>query len=367
LIANYATSYIPPATNAFDMNNELVKPVTGLGYDGGLRFHLFGDRLTFNTSYFFNRENFQRTTPPVTTAINNLLSRNVATDPSTDGRNTLGLPAIFGTDYQSLKTSGVELEIVGKITRGWRLMFNLGTASVFTFNRWPQSKPFVDQNADFYRQVLVDAGGRLDTSQHPNGAPGLAVINSAVIAAIPAEQTNAVLDYNNIWANYSLVTGDLPVAGVNRRTVNVFSDYTIQTGTFKGLRVGVGARDRGSIYIMSRSADTIVNPANPTAAIDDPAVSQTTPVYAKYPIIMNGTLGYTVRLKGWGRLDGKELVCQLAIQNLMDTRRPVYSGTQGSVRPPDGDYSKPNRIAVPSRVYELTEPRSLMLTTTLRL
>lgn len=82
---------------------------------------------------------------------------------------------------------------------------------------------------------------------------------------------------------------------------------------------------------------------------------------------MNGTLGYTVRLKGWGRLDGKELVCQLAIQNLMDTRRPVYSGTQGSVRPPDGDYSKPNRIAVPSRVYELTEPRSLMLTTTLRL
>jgi len=191
---------------------------------------------------------------------------------------------------------------------------------------WPQSRPFVDQNADFYRQVLVDAGGRLDTSQHPNGAPGLALINSAVTAAIPTERTNAVLAYNSIWANDALVTGDLPLAGVNRRTVNVFSDYTIQTGTFKGLRVGVGARDRGSIYIRSRSADPIVNPANPTAAIDDPAVSQTTPVYAKYPIIMNGTLGYTVRSEGWGRLDGKELVCQLAIQNLMDPRRPVYSG-----------------------------------------
>ena len=370
LIGNYATSYLPPATNAFDMNNQLVKPVTGLGYDGGLRFNLFNERLTVNTTYFYNRENFQRTGSPVTTAINNLLSRNVATDPSTDGRNAIGLPAIFGTDYQSLETSGVELEIVGKITRGWRVMFNLGTARVFNFNRWPQTKPFVEENANFYRQVLEDAGGRIDATQPLAGAPGRAVVNTAITAAIPAEQTNAVADYNSLWANYALVANDLPVAGVNRRTMNVFTDYTVQEGRFKGLRLGLGARDRGSIYIMSRSADTIVDPANPTRAIDDPTVDQTTPVYAKNPIIATGTLGYTMRLKG-GRflklLQGKEVSFQLVINNLMDTRKPVYSGTQGSVRPPNGDFSNPSRIAIPSRVYELTEPRSFLFTTTLKL
>jgi hypothetical protein len=37
------------------------------------------------------------------------------------------------------------------------------------------------------------------------------------------------------------------------------------------------------------------------------------------------------------------------------------------VRPPNGDFTNPSRIAIPSRVYELTEPRSFLFTTTLRL
>ncbi|MCX6942207.1 MAG: hypothetical protein NTX09_16015 [Verrucomicrobia bacterium] len=367
LIANYATSYIPPATNAFDLRNELVEPLRGRGYDGGLRFHLFQDRLTFNTSYFYNREKFQRVASPVTASVNSLLARNTATDPSTDGRNSLGIPDIFGTDYQSAETSGFELEVVGKIARGWRVMFNLGTAKVYTFDRYPQTKGFIEENLDFYRQVLEEAGGRLDTTQRPAGAPGLAVANAAITPAVPAERTNAVLDYNNIWANYALVTGDLPVAGNKRMTVNLFSDYTIQSGRLKGLRIGVGARDPGRVYIMSRSADTIIDPNNPALAIDDPKVDQTTPVYYRQPIIMTGSLGYTMRMKGWGPIDGREVSFNLVIRNLLDTSRPTYSGTQGSLRQPDGDYSKPNRVATPTRVYGLTEPRTFLFTTTLRL
>ena len=367
LVGNYATSYLPPATNAFDMNNELVKPLDGIGYDGGVRFHLFDERMTINTSYYFNRENFQRTASPVTAAINNLLTRNAANDPSADGRNNIGIPAIFGSDYQSVKTSGVEIELVGKITRGWRVMANLGAARVYSFNRWPQTKGFVDSNADFYKQVLEDAGGRLDTSQRPNGAPGLATVNPAITAAIPSEQTNAVLDYNNIWANYALVLGDKPVAGARRTTINAFSDYTVQTGRLKGLRLGLGARARGNVYIMSRSADTIVNPANPVVAIDDPSVDQTTPVYFKNPVLVAATLGYSIRLKGSHRFEGKELSFNLSVQNLLDSAQPTFSGTQGTARPPNGDFSKPNRVATPARVSELTEPRSIMFTTTLRL
>ncbi len=367
VIGNYATSYIPPATNAFDMRNELVEPLNGKGYDGGLRFRFFNDRVTVNTTYFYNREDFQRVASPVTTSINALLARNTATDPSANGRNSLGIPDIFGTDYQSLETDGYEVEIVGRITRGLRLMFNLGTARVFTFNRYPQTKGFVNENAAFYRKVLEEAGGRLDTTRASGDITGVAVVNTAVTATVPGEQTNAVLDYNNIWANYSLVASDLPVAGNKRTTINVFTDYTIQSGRLKGLRLGVGVRDPGRDYMMSHSADTIIDPANPTRAIDDPKVDQTTPLYYRLPINVTGTLGYTMRLKGWGRLDGKEMSFNLVIKNLLDERRPVMTGTAGSLRQPQADFSKPDRVATPARVYGLTEPRSFLFTTTLRL
>ena len=365
--ANYATSYSPPATGAFDLRNELVEPLRGKGYDGGLRFNFFQERLTFNTNYFYNRENFQRVASPVTSSINSLLGRNTATDPSATGRNSLGLPDIFGTDYQSLETYGSEIEVVGRISRGWRVMVNFGTAKVFTFNRYQQTKGFVLENANFYRQVLEEAGGRLDTTRASGDIPGVAVVNPAVTAAIPSQQAGAVLDYNNIWANYALAAGDQPVAGNSRMTVNAFSDYTIQTGRLKGLRLGLGVRAPGRDYMMSRAGDTIVDPANPTRAIDDPSVDQTTPVYYRLPITATATLAYTMRVKGWGRLDGKEMSFNLVIKNLLDERRPVITGTQGSLRPPGGDFSKPNRVATPTRVYGLTEPRSFLFTTTLKL
>ena len=367
-VANYGTSYVPPPTNAFTLNNELVVPLTGRGYDGGLRFRFFDDRLTVNANYFYNREDHQRVDPAVKTSINALMSRNAASDSSLDGRNVQGLPDIFGTDYQSVKTSGVELEVVGRIARGWRLMFNLGTAKVFTFNRWPQAKTLVPENADRYRQVLEDAGGRLDTAQHPNGAPGLAVVNSTVTAAIGSEQTGAVNDYNNIWANYALILNDRPILGQDRMSVNMFSDYTVQSGKLKGLRVGLGGQFAGNYYVGSRNADTIVDPANPTRAIDDPAVSEATPIYSRRPWIFTATLGYSVRLKGgWKRLEGKELSFQMVIRNLLNNQSIVYNGLDVIARPPNGDFTKPNRVSITPRNYIYTEPTSILFTTTLKL
>ncbi|HRE81237.1 MAG TPA: hypothetical protein PLN52_09330 [Opitutaceae bacterium] len=368
VVGNYATSYVPPPTNAFTLYNELVEPLTGVGYDGGLRFRFFQDRLTFNTSYFYNQEDHQRIAPPTTASINNLLSRNAATDPSPDGRNIQGLPDIFGTDYQSAKTSGVEFEIVGKITRGWRVMFNLGTAEVFTYNRYPMAKTFVPENADFYRQVLEDAGGRLDTTQRPNGAPGLAVINPNVTAAIASEQSNAVIDYNNIWANYATVQSTGQAQGNNRVTINTYSDYTIQTGRLKGLRFGLGLQVRGRDYVGSRSADTIVDPNNPLRAIDDPTVGQEDAIYAKRPPIVTATFGYSLRLKnGWRVLQNKEMTFQLTIRNLLNDQSVVYNGYDVIGRPPNGDFTQPNRISVTPRNSVYTEPISFLFTTSLKL
>ena len=367
LVANYSTSYIPPPTNAFTLDNELAEPLTGMGYDGGVRLNLFEGRLTVNTNYFFNREDHQRVASPATASINGLLSRNAANDPSIDGRNTQGIPDIFGTDYQSAKTTGVELEIVGSITKGWRVMFNLGTSKVFAYNRYPLSKVMVPENTAAYRQVLEDAGGRLDTAQHPNGAPGLASVNPGVTAALASEQTNAVIDYNNIWANYALVQGDVPTMGQNRTAINMFSDYTVQTGRFKGLRLGLGAQYAGLYFVGTRSGDSIVNPANPATAIDDPNVDQTNRVNARRPVIVQATLGYSVRLKGGKRWDGKELSFRLLVKNLLNNQMIIYDDANVALRPPNGDYSKPNRVAVLGFSNLYTEPVSFVFTTTLKL
>ncbi|MEY2879205.1 MAG: hypothetical protein RLZZ15_1585, partial [Verrucomicrobiota bacterium] len=364
LVANYSTAYIPPPTNQFTLDNDLAVAQQGYGYDGGLRFNFFGGRLTVNTNYFFNQEDHQRVASPATASINGLLSRNAATDPSLDGRNTRGLPDIFGVDYQSAKTSGVELEVVGAITKGWRVMLNVGTARVFTFNRFPLSKTFIPENADTYRQILEDAGGRIDSARPLPGAPGTAVVNTAITHALPNEQTQAVLDYNNIWANYALITGDQPAQGQDRITVNVFNDYTIQSGWLRGLRVGLGAQAPGRNYVGSRSADTIVDPANPNRAIDDPAVDQTTPVYVKRPTIVTATLGYTLRRAEWR---GRTLSFQLVVKNLLNDQSTVYQGLDVVARPPGGDFSKPNRVTIAPRNGAYTEPVSVRFTTTLKL
>lgn len=366
-VGNYSTSYVPPPTNAFTLDNELAEPLTGIGSGGGVRLNLFGGRLTVNTSYFFSQEDHQRVAPPVTTSINNLLTRNAANDPSADGRNIQGISDIFGTDYQSVRSSGVELEIVGEITRGWRMMFNLGTARVFTFNRYPLSKIYLPQNADAFRQVLEDAGGKLDTTQHPNGAPGLAIVNPAVTAAIGSEQANAVIDYNNIWANYALVQSDAPQPGQNRMTINTFSDYTVQSGRFRGLRIGLGGQWAGRFFTGTRSGDSIVNPANPAVAIDDPSADQNTAIYTRRPVIVNATFGYSVRLKGSRRWEGKELSFRLLVKNIMNNQMLIYDSFGVALRPPNGDYSKPNRVAVPAFGSTYTEPVSFLFTTTLKL
>jgi outer membrane receptor protein involved in Fe transport len=368
VVSNYSTAYIPPPTNQFTLNNDLAVAQEGYGYDVGLRFTLFGGRLTANTNYFFNQEDNQRVAAPTTASVNALLGRNAATDPGTGGRNTLGIPDIFGSDYRSAKTSGYELELVGKINRGWRVMFNAGTAEVFEFNRYPLARVLVPQNAETYRQVLEAAGGRLDTTQRPNGAPGLAVVNSAITAALPSEQTNAVIDYNNVWANYAVVASDKPAQGQNRLTVNVFSDYTVQSGRLRGLRVGLGAQAPGRNYVGSRNADTIVDPANPTRAIDDPAVDFSTPVYVQRPTIVTATFGYSWRPRsGWRRLDGKEIQFQFVVKNLLNNQSTVYQGLDVVARPPDGDFSKPNRVTIAPRNGVYTEPISFRLTTTLKL
>lgn len=361
LLANYGTSYATPLPNNFQLGGEIVNPREGRGRDLAIRAEFFERRLAVKLSHFVNEEEFVRIDPPIKSPINGLLSRNSASDPTTDGRNQRGVSDIIGTDYQSQKTSGFELEIVGKITRNWRILANVGTNEVVTFDRYPLALDFLRGNSDLFVQVLQDAGGMLDTSQHPNGAPGVAVVNPAVTPAIASERTNAITDFNNIWTQAGVILNDRPLATENGLVVNLNTDYTIQSGLARGLRVGVAAQWKGDQFIGYRTGDTIVDSAGNVVLAYPEGATDDNRIFFKMPIDVSLTAAYRWKLK-----DRREIECSLVVRNVLDRDATFYAGSSEALRPTDGDMNSRTRTGVAGRLGGFQVPRNLLFTTTLR-
>jgi hypothetical protein len=157
------------------------------------------------------------------------------------------------------------------------------------------------------------------------------------------------------------------VRGTNRKTANVFLDYTIQDGRLKGVSVGLGGQYRGTNFLQYRTADTIVSPTNPNLAVDDPNLGTNDGVYVKLPMLVTATVGYTLKLKSGARWQPNQIVVQLRIRNLTNNQQVVYQDAGLQARPPGGDITKPNWVSLPVRIGSFTEPTSFLFTTTLKL
>ena len=377
---NYGSNYAIRAAGTYDLSGADAKPETGVAYEGALTFSLFGGRLDVTPRYYWNRKENRLGDPPTTSPTNSLLSLHDATDTSPSARNLLGFPNVPGQDYFATLNTGYEVEFSGRITRGWRLSGSLGTALAKDYDRWKNAQDYVLQHANDYLQVLQHAGGRLDTTQKSPSAPsapGVAVINSSVIAAFPTDQQNAVINYNNIWIAYDSIPLLADTVGVKKLTWKVLTDYTVQEGKLRGLRMGIAANFVDRNLAGYRSADTIANPnfdkTKPLSAanlpyMDDPSVNLNTPIWFKQPFEFTGTFGYTMKLKsGWAILQGKELAFNLIIRNLFNWQKITRQDTGLALRPPNGDLSLPYRVAVPSRIGSFETPINFELTTTLKL
>ena len=145
-------------------------------------------------------------------------------------------------------------------------------------------------------------------------------------------------------------------AGRTHYTSNLGTDYSFREGLLKGLSAGFGVRYRGKMVVGYRGADTIVNPANPATAIDDPNVDAYTVVWQKAYFLGTATLGYPVKLPGRRKVD-----LNLSITNLFNYDRPLYN-TIG-LRAANGDISSPARVSYP-RYFSYTTPRSFRLSAT---
>jgi len=356
LSANYAKAFAFNTSAAPDPNSQLLPPAQGDGWDAAARFTLLGGKLELSTGYYANEEYGNYIDPTsVTNNINGLYDSNAVGDSSTDGRNIRGGTNMSGVtrDTRTRIADGYEFIVTANPSRAWRITANYALPKVWNKDYAPITRAYVATNDALFRQILTDAGGMI-------GSTGVAIANPAIAnpAVNAVDQAKAVNAYNAIYTNITSFLPDQQLAQY-QQIGNAYLDYTFQDGWLKALRIGGGVNYRGRSVIGYRGSDSIVNPSNPSASLDDPGVDGHNTVWAPAYITLTFTAGYRYRLK-----DHREVLFNFRINNLLNDRDVLYSGS--ALRPRGGDYRSPARETVPA-AFAYKTPLSFSLTTTLKL
>ncbi len=348
--SNYAQTFTIPPPNA-TVTNEVLAATVSSGVDAGVRFNLLDQRVRLSINRYFTRQKDQPSTGPIAGNIfNAIITANAIgdfSDAGTNKRNFPQTPPAFIQDRRQVRANGWEIELVANPTKSLRLSANFAISNVDASNASDLTAAYVDKNLPQLRQIMLDAGATISAANV-----------AALDASVPVNQRSP--DINTAVANWNSMiaarAGIVAATQIIQRTksANVYADYTVAEGRFRGLRLGGGARYRGPIVIGNRGADTIVNPANPAAAIDDPSVDAFTPIYSSGYTLATATLGYTLRLAR-----NRPVVLTLRVDNALDESKPHYINTL--VRPPGGDVTNPARVSTPRDLW-YNVPRSVTLT-----
>ena len=370
IFANYSESFNPPG-GAIRITGELFDAQRSRGHDYGLRFNLLGGRFYASLGVYDGKESNQ----PVDTgsglgqayslpqAINQILQARVAGNPatgaqpdnSTAGRNIRGLINVPTTynDTRDRTDKGYELEAVANLSRAWRLTFNASAPRAFQTNAYADTRAYLAKNNAVLRQIVNDAGVTIDKNN-------VAAVDTSIPVNFRSPDADAAARYwNGLYSmTQNMVTGSQKISRLNELQVNIFSDYTLQEGSLRGLRLGGGMNYRGREIIGYHGSDTIVDPSDPTktTAIPDPKASPYQPFYADPYSTFVATLGY--KFKATRRCS---VTVDFRVDNLLDWSKPLYWNT--TMRPPGGDISNPARVVAPSS-YSWLAPRSYTLSTT---
>jgi outer membrane receptor protein involved in Fe transport len=351
VFANYAETWSPPGVN-LTIYGEIFGPDVSEGIDAGVRFSLLDGRLNLSAlRYEGKQRNLTVSTGSNGQSINNIAATNVLNDLSPSGINARGLQDVPRTysDTVSRKTDGYEFEATANLRPGWRLLANISFANASQGDAQADTRAYFAANENLLKSILADAGVTV-------GANNVATVNAGVTTANSPDANTARDSWNTLFQNLQNITVDYQkVARLTEVTGNIFTDYTIQSGTLKDVRFGVGANYRGREVIGFRGSDTIQDPANPTAAIDDPSVDAFTPVYR--PSYYTATLMFGYSRKIFDR----PVRFDLRVENVLDEDKPLYYNTV--MRPPGGNLSTPARVATPN-LFSYITPRNYTLSVT---
>lgn len=345
---NFAQTY-DTSRAVQELNGNLVSPLVSDGWDAGIRFSLLGGRFNASLSTYGTTQN--HTIIGGQGFIRQLTEANVVGDLSTLGRNNRGLATVPTEwfDYQDTKANGYEFEVTANLTGNWRLTYNLAFPETKSANRYTDTWAYIAQHESTLRQIALDAGATIDASN---------VASTTVLASDAPDAATAVAAWNSLQNFKKTQDPTLQIVNTNYKfTTNLYTDYRFSEGKLKGLRLGGGVQYRSKLQIGSRALDTIVNPANPLTAIDDPTVDGNTKVYMDAWYMATATLSYEMKIKRLG-----QLTFNLNISNLLAREDPIYYSA--SVRPRNGDIRNPSRVTAGGPFY-YPEPRKFSLSTRL--
>ena len=318
--SNVATTFNPNLL-VQRLDSSLLPPSASRGVDAGIRLNPLGGRISMSLGWFSSSQNLSPVNTPggLIGSFNTIFNTPAIGDLSPGGRNIRneGLLPTVVRDTQTQEAKGYEFEVTANLTRSWRLLFNAAHNQGKQTNIAPDSRAFIAAKDRVARQILADAGVLINASNVASINPAVNDPAQINVGAV----NNAVNAWNTLQTTTipNLVTGSQKLAGATDYTANLGTDYSFREGKLKGFSTGIGVRYRGKMVVGYRGADTIVNPANPLTAIDDPSVDAYTPVYSKAYTTGDARFGYSWKLR-----DRRTVTINLNIQNLFNNTTPMY-------------------------------------------
>jgi hypothetical protein len=280
---------------------------------------------------------------------NTIYSTPVVGDLSSSSGNpkSPGLLPTVARDTLTFQSHGIEVEFTANLTRSWRILANGAYTRAWQSDAFPDTLNYAKSHEALVRQILADAGVVINSANTASINPALNDPAKINVGAV----TNAVNAWNTLQNNVfpNIVSGRQKLAGAVEQTANAGFDYTFREGKLTGFTAGLGFHYRGRMVVGYRGADSIVNPANPTTAIDDPTVDAYTTVFTKPYTTLDARFAYKLTLANRRVID-----LTLNITNLSNRRTPVFfldppggQSTNTVLRPRGADITSPALETVP--------------------
>ncbi len=347
------------------IDGSLVDPTASIGDDYGIRVTLPSGRLSINLGKFTSdqEKNAFNQNFDFKNSYNQIASAPVIGDLSPTGRNQRNVGSFPDNVYdtQTRHVEGYELEITANLTSAWRLLFNVAKTVGVNSNQSPDTIAYFASQDATSRLILKDAGVIINANNDASIDP---IYNDPTLINLTRVQA-AVDGFNRIEdvLKKNIISVPQPVNGISKWVGNVSTDYRFSRGFLEGFRIGGGVRYRGPMGVGYRGSDTIVDPSDPTRAIDDPTVDGTTPVMSNAQWITTASLSYTFKLK-----ERRSLRLDLNIDNVLNDKEVIRTtsfASQGNTYlRPRTTISSPARVTVPG-AFSYTVPRNFALSATM--
>ncbi|SUS06584.1 exported hypothetical protein [uncultured Defluviicoccus sp.] len=227
LYASRSKSFVPAAGRQTYI--QTPAPLRrGVGTDYGVKFSLFGNRITGSLGYYdTNEENNQVGSPTVVAAMTSISRTLVGfNEPTID---------LF-TDTQTAAAHGYELDITANLTKNWSLVLNGGLPKSTLSNALPYSRLLLDNNRDRWVQ---EATTLVNNGTDPNA---LTTVN------------NQIISMEGAFASFA---DGRPVSNVRNYRANVFTRYRFSQGFLKGFGIGGGVQFYGRNFVTTVSNQNI--------------------------------------------------------------------------------------------------------------